>query len=128
MNTDVRRRVEAAAALGRVILASDFDGCLAPFVEDPMTARPAPGTMDLLRAAAALPGVTVALVSGRGMDVLRELTGVEPSEQIVVIGSHGAESSLSDGGQESLLTTDQRDLMAATTEASSGSPVSTCRA
>lgn len=117
MNPDLRRRIETAAALERVILASDFDGCLAPFVEDPMTARPAPGTMESLRAAAAMPGVTVALVSGRGMDVLRELTGVEPAEAIVVIGSHGAESSLSDEAQERLLTQDQRDLMAATDEA-----------
>ena len=120
MNPDVRRRLEAAARRERVILATDFDGCLAPFVEDPMTARPAPGTMATLRAAAELPGVTVALVSGRGMAVLRELAGVEPAEKIVIIGSHGAESSLSDEAQESLLSREQRDLMAATDEALTG--------
>ncbi len=114
MNEEVRRRVEAAAALDRVILASDFDGCLAPFVTDPMTARPAPGTIQALREAAAMDGVTVALVSGRGMGVLRQLTGVEPAEKIVVIGSHGAETSLSDEAQEGLLTAEQLELMAAT--------------
>lgn len=114
MNADLQRRIQTAAALKRVILASDFDGCLAPFVSDPMTARPAPGTMEALREAAAMPGVTVALVSGRGMEVLRQLAGVTPAEPIVVVGSHGAESSLVEEGEDGLLTRDQREVMAAT--------------
>lgn len=113
MNPDVVQRVQHAATHERVILASDFDGCLAPFVTDPMTARPSPGTMEALREAAGLPGVTVALVSGRGMDVLRQLSGVQPHEPIIVIGSHGAESSLSDSG-EGLLSPRQQELMART--------------
>jgi trehalose 6-phosphate phosphatase len=117
VNEDLRRRIEAAAAQENVILASDFDGCLAAFTEEPMDARPQPGTIESLREAAGLPGVTVALVSGRELSVLRDLSGVEPQEPIILIGSHGGESSAADdagGGAQNLLTDEQRALLAET--------------
>ncbi|GAB3075286.1 hypothetical protein GCM10027053_46250 [Intrasporangium mesophilum] len=85
--------LEHAAAATPLLVATDFDGVLAPFHADPMQATPLPGTVDTLRALAALEGVHVAVVSGRDLDTLRLLTGIDPAEPIVLIGSHGAESS-----------------------------------
>lgn len=81
------------AARPAVLLGVDFDGTLAPFVTDPMQARATPGAIEALRAAAALPGVTTTVVSGRDLATLSRLTGVAPDEPIALIGSHGAESS-----------------------------------
>lgn len=78
----------------KILVATDFDGVLAPLVLDPMTARPTDGTIDTLRALAASHGVSVAIVSGRDMVSLRTLTGITPSEPIVLVGSHGAEASV----------------------------------
>jgi trehalose 6-phosphate phosphatase len=93
--------------LERIILASDFDGCLSPLVPIPSDARPAPGTVEALRVAANLPGVVVAVVSGRDLATLRTLTGIGPDEPIVLIGSHGAQTSADDGG----LTADQQAIL-----------------
>ena len=85
--------LEAAASADVLLVATDFDGVLAPFDADPMQATPVEGTVETLRSLASLPGVHVAVVSGRDLGTLRELTGITEDEPIVLIGSHGAESS-----------------------------------
>jgi hypothetical protein len=50
---------------GEVALCLDFDGTLAPIVDDPDAARPLPGTVELLAPLAAR-FAAVALVSGHG--------------------------------------------------------------
>ena len=45
---DVLQLVRRVAALPRIVLATDFDGTLAPFVQDPMQARPAPEAVQTL--------------------------------------------------------------------------------
>jgi trehalose 6-phosphate phosphatase len=92
--SDVRISLAAFAARPRVLLGTDFDGTLAPFVTDPMHARALPGGLEALRAAAALDGVTVAVVSGRDLATLGALTGIGPDDGIVLVGSHGAQTSL----------------------------------
>ncbi|GAB95820.1 trehalose-phosphatase [Kineosphaera limosa NBRC 100340] len=94
---DLRQALDAAVARDTVVLASDFDGTLAPFVHDAMTARPVPGSIELLRSAARCPGVSAALVSGRDVDTLATLSGVpgesDAGPNLTLIGSHGAQSS-----------------------------------
>lgn len=93
----LRIPLAAFAARPRVLVAVDFDGTLAPFVVDPMQARAVPGGLAALRAAAALDGVTAAIVSGRDLATLALLTGLGQqcqSDGIALIGSHGAEASL----------------------------------
>lgn len=92
---DLRIAVTAFAARPRVLVAVDFDGTLAPFVTDPLQARALPGGVEALRAAAALDGVTVAVVSGRDLATLAALTGVGPGDGIRLVGSHGAQVSSS---------------------------------
>lgn len=83
--------VEAFAAHERVLVATDFDGALAPLVLDPMDSRPVEGGMACLADLAALPGTTVALVSGRDVDTLRHLAGAQ--DPLVLLGSHGSQDS-----------------------------------
>jgi trehalose 6-phosphate phosphatase len=60
-----------AARAGEVALCLDFDGTLAPIVDDPEAARPLPGAVELLGQLAARFGA-VALISGRPAGWLAE--------------------------------------------------------
>ncbi|MCC6969385.1 MAG: trehalose-phosphatase [Phycisphaerales bacterium] len=83
--------VVRAASAPRLLVASDFDGTLAPLADRPELARPDPLAVEALRRLGALPGVCVAVISGRPRDSLRAmLAGV--GDSVVLIGSHGAES------------------------------------
>lgn len=96
VDEDLRIAVATFAARPRVLVAVDFDGTLAPFVTDPLQAKALPGGLEALRAAAGLVGVTVALISGRDLATLAWLTGIGPGDGITLIGSHGAQTNLSD--------------------------------
>jgi trehalose 6-phosphate phosphatase len=83
---------EALAELARVptlLVVLDFDGVLAPIVQDPATSRPLPGSAAAVRALADLPATTVAMLSGRALADLREVSGFGPPVRLV--GSHGGE-------------------------------------
>ena len=75
----MKPELEAALAeLARVptlLVALDFDGVLAPIVQDPSTSRPLPGSATAVRALAALPATPVAMLSGRGLHDLRTVSG-----------------------------------------------------
>jgi trehalose 6-phosphate phosphatase len=58
------RLARLAARPGRVAICLDFDGTIAPIVDDPAAARPLPGVVDLLGPLAGR-YAAVALVSGR---------------------------------------------------------------
>lgn len=90
---DLDHALENAAKAANLLVATDFDGVLAPFHTDPMKVRASPGTMESLRSLVHLPGIHVAVISGRDLATLRALSEVEVDEPIVLIGSHGAESS-----------------------------------
>ncbi len=74
-------------AWSNVLLAFDYDGTLAPIVDDPEQARMRPLTRDLLvQVARAYPCV---VISGRSqVDALRRLRGIGVFE---VVGNHGLE-------------------------------------
>jgi len=92
---DLRRALDAAAATPRLLVASDFDGTLAPIVDNPADARPLPRAAEALIELAGLPFTAVALVSGRALAVLREYAGMPAAVHLV--GSHGAEFDLGAG-------------------------------
>ncbi|KAA0085794.1 trehalose-phosphatase [Mycolicibacterium sp. P9-64] len=93
---DLVSALDRVAATPRLLVTSDFDGTLAPIVSNPADARPLPAAAEALLALAALPSTTAALVSGRALSTLRELSSMPPSVHLV--GSHGAEFDT--GGQE----------------------------
>lgn len=83
---------EALTRLARqphLLVALDFDGVLAPIVAVPSQARPLPGSASAIRELSRLPGTTVALVSGRGLDDLATVSGF--GQPIRLVGSHGFE-------------------------------------
>ena len=86
---DLSAALDAAAATAHLLVTSDFDGTLAPIVNDPADARPLPRAAEALIELAGLPSTDVALVSGRALDVLREYSGMPAAVHLV--GSHGAE-------------------------------------
>lgn len=77
------------AAQPSILVALDFDGVLAPLVDDPADSRIVPAAVDALARLDALPGVHVALISGREATSLVSLAEVPVGTRIV--GSHGAQ-------------------------------------
>ena len=75
----------------RIFVAFDFDGTLSEIVERPQDARPVDGAVEGLERLAASHGVTVSLISGRGMKELAELSG--SPRGVHLIGGHGAQFS-----------------------------------
>ncbi|AKT50275.1 trehalose-phosphatase [Arsenicicoccus sp. oral taxon 190] len=102
MDDAIRAAIEELASSPTVLVATDFDGVLAPLVEDPSTSRPLPGTVEALRGLARMPRTTVAAVSGRDLDTLARLTGIGPDDGVVLVGSHGAQSSRPEAGLHEL--------------------------
>jgi trehalose-phosphatase len=90
----LRRVLEEFAARDRILLALDFDGTLAPIVEDPEAAEPLPLAVEAIKALAGLPRTHVAVISGRPLDQLRRL--IDHLEGVALVGSHGAEIDESD--------------------------------
>ncbi|SFF63593.1 trehalose-phosphatase [Blastococcus tunisiensis] len=109
--TSASEELDAAlvALAGRrpLLVASDYDGVLAPLVGDPSAAVPQPGVAEVLPRLAAVGGVTVALVSGRGVADLQGTSGLSGPYRWV--GSHGAEFDGPLSGDQA----DRRDALAA---------------
>ena len=86
---DLDAALASAADRRPILVASDYDGVLARLHDDPSAAIPEPGVAETLARLAEAGGVTVALVSGRGVDDLRTTSGLSGPYRWV--GSHGAE-------------------------------------
>ncbi|WP_409329461.1 trehalose-phosphatase [Trujillonella humicola] len=86
---DLATALPRLAARRPLLVASDYDGVLAPLVGDPSAAVPLPGVDAVLDRLAGHEGVTVALVSGRGVADLQAVSGLAGPYRWV--GSHGAE-------------------------------------
>lgn len=85
--------LDRIARAEHLLVALDFDGTLAPFVVDPMTARMLPQARAVIEQLAALPHTTVALVSGRSIDDLKVIAEWNDEAPFLLAGSHGAEFS-----------------------------------
>ena len=86
---DLRAAVTRIARVPLLLVACDYDGTLAPIVEDPNDAKPLPEAVAAVRSLASLPQTTVAVVSGRALRDLAALSRL-PSE-VHLVGSHGSE-------------------------------------
>ena len=82
-------RVSALARMPRLLIASDYDGTLAPLVDDPMQAYPRRESVVAMRTLAELPQTDVAVISGRALRDLAALSRLP--EEIRLVGSHGGE-------------------------------------
>ncbi|HEY7260985.1 MAG TPA: trehalose-phosphatase [Trebonia sp.] len=75
---------------GHALIASDFDGTLAPIVEDPAAAAAAPGAAAALARLAAVAG-TVAIITGRPAREAVALGGLADVAGLIVLGHYGGE-------------------------------------
>ena len=99
--------LRGTAACRVVLVASDYDGTLAPIVTDPDRAYPEARAMSALASLAVLPDTHAAILSGRQLSVLEALSG-RPSG-VTLIGSHGAEAA---GGSPDVEAQARQDLAA----------------
>lgn len=109
--SDVGRFAGSAAPL----IICDYDGVLAPIVDDPGRAFPNRQSIDALVALSALPDTHVAVVSGRSVGALETLCTFPATVHLV--GSHGSEYR---HGPEIELDPGQIDLLGRITDELSG--------
>lgn len=102
----LKTALDAIADVGRLIIASDFDGCIASIVSRPEDVVPDPTSVAAVRDAAELPNTWSALVSGRARADLEERSGL--SAPVILIGSHGSESG--DGFTQPVTDADRERL------------------
>lgn len=81
--------VVTAVRGGGALLALDFDGCLAPLQDDPEASRALPAAVAALDRLATVPGLHLAIVSGRALGDLS--AKAEVPEGTHLVGSHGGE-------------------------------------
>ncbi len=89
---DIDRHLQRIARVPVLLVASDYDGTIAPIVADPDRARPQRESIVALRRLSALPQTHVAVISGRALVDLARLTGL--AEDVHLVGSHGSEFDL----------------------------------
>jgi trehalose-phosphatase len=106
IDPDLRTATDRVARVPTLLIACDFDGTLAPIVENPMEAAPLPEAVTAIEGLAALPQTAVALISGRARRDLATLTGM--SDDVHLVGSHGSEF---DAGFVDELTEDRQKLL-----------------
>lgn len=92
--------IEAVSTTPVLLVALDFDGTLAPLVDDPMTARMTPRARAAVDALAALPRTAVALVSGRSLGHLREIAEHDDASPVWLAASHGVQFWIPAAGEE----------------------------
>ena len=110
--------LERISRLRPLLIASDYDGVLSPLVDDPSAAVPLDGVADVLSRLSAAPGVTVAMVSGRGVEDLRTTSGFDGP--VRWIGSHGAEYDGPLTGELAAARDELRDRLAPVVAATPG--------
>jgi trehalose 6-phosphate phosphatase len=82
---EVRARIARAASL---LLFLDFDGTLAPIVDEPLLAILPAATRQVLNELAAQPAITIAIVSGRSLGDVKGRVGIPA---LIYSGNHGLE-------------------------------------
>ncbi|QTX04346.1 bifunctional alpha,alpha-trehalose-phosphate synthase (UDP-forming)/trehalose-phosphatase [Agromyces archimandritae] len=84
--------IDRFAGEERLLVALDFDGTLAPHVDDPEAARAPKAVHRAIGRLLASDDLRVALVSGRSLESLRHVA--RPPGEVLLSGSHGVELQL----------------------------------
>ncbi|KAA9110646.1 trehalose-phosphatase [Microbacterium rhizomatis] len=87
----VQDELRRVAASDRLLVALDFDGTLSLLQDEPMQARMLPESRRAVEALLATPDTVVALVSGRSLHDLQEISEHTEDSEILLAGSHGVE-------------------------------------
>lgn len=105
-------RLDDAARTPCLLVASDFDGTIAPIVSDPASATANRDSLVALKLLSEMHQTHVAIISGRALGDLATRTGEVAEAHLV--GSHGSEF---DAGMTEPLTPEERTLMTRLREA-----------
>src|SRR6056300_604221 len=89
ISSDLREVLVAFASQEKILIALDFDGTLAPLVDDPEASRMIAPARQALEKLTALSGVSVAIVTGRAIDSVKRVAA--PLKEWFLVGSHGIE-------------------------------------
>jgi trehalose-phosphatase len=89
ISSDLREALAAFASQEKILIALDFDGTLAPLVDDPEASRMITSARQALDKLTSQSGVTIAIVTGRAIDSVKRVT--DPLEHWFLVGSHGIE-------------------------------------
>jgi trehalose-phosphatase len=89
LDKDLVTALDRVARVRHLMVASDYDGTLAPIVTDPSRAFPLPDAIAALGDLATLPHTSVAVISGRARGDLATLARLPAAVHLV--GSHGSE-------------------------------------
>jgi trehalose 6-phosphate phosphatase len=84
----LQEETELFASLPRLLLCTDFDGTLTPIQPDPDAVQLSEPARQLLLNLSRLPGTTLAIVSGRSMQDVRQRIGLP---DLWYVGNHGLE-------------------------------------
>ncbi|RIX28714.1 trehalose-phosphatase [Amnibacterium setariae] len=105
----LRDALATLAGTPRLLVALDFDGTLAPEVDDPEKARATPEARAAVERLIALPATRVALVSGRSLDDLEKVASFD--DRVLLVGSHGIELRLDEPDDVLALDEDEREQL-----------------
>lgn len=111
MTSPAIEAVQKIASGRSLLIALDFDGTLAPTVDDPATSRALPGAMAAIATLSKVQGTVVAIVSGRHLAGLQEVVVTPPA--VVLVGSHGAEALIDGEETGPTLTVHEQELLEA---------------
>jgi trehalose 6-phosphate phosphatase len=98
--------IEDIARTPKLLVALDFDGTLAPTVDDPELARATPAARSAVLGLLAVPATRVALVSGRAIASLARATDLP--DAVLLVGSHGSEFRLDGQSSAPSLSAEER--------------------
>ena len=107
ISDELARAIDAFAQHPHVLVACDYDGTLAPIVDNPGHARPIRESIVAMRALAELHATDTAVISGRSLRDLAALSRMP--DEVHLVGSHGSEF---DVGFESDLSHEVRSHLA----------------
>lgn len=103
--------IEQIAVTEELLVALDFDGTLAPTVDDPGSARSHPAARAAILALEGMAKTRIALVSGRSIGSLEGVARLPDST--ILVGSHGAEFRIDGTVSGPELDGDERALLEA---------------
>ena len=89
LDDDLEQRLVELSRVPQLLVACDYDGTVAPLVDDPRRAHPRRETIAAIRELAGLAQTHVAVVSGRSLRDLAVLSRLP--DEVHLVGSHGSE-------------------------------------
>ena len=92
--SELRDALSQAAQANLLLVALDFDGVMAPLVDNPYESRALPESLSAVDFLDRLPRTWTAFITGRNLDNLRSV--VTPPRNTLLYGAHGAEVSVPD--------------------------------